>query len=46
MHFYNFNAPCKDCPKKGCGSYHDECELYQKYREECLEENKVAYETR
>lgn len=25
-------APCKKCPKKGCGSYHDICEEYQSYR--------------
>lgn len=25
-------APCKDCPKKGCGSYHDVCQNYQDYR--------------
>lgn len=22
-------CPCKDCPQKGCGSYHDKCESYQ-----------------
>lgn len=21
-------SPCADCPKKGCGSYHDICERY------------------
>lgn len=25
-------CPCKDCENKGCGSYHDECEPYQKFR--------------
>lgn len=25
-------VPCKDCPKKGCGSYHDECQEYRAYR--------------
>lgn len=24
-------APCKDCDKKGCGSYHDKCETYQRF---------------
>lgn len=24
-------APCKDCPRKGCGEYHNECEAYQAY---------------
>lgn len=23
------NTPCKDCPNKGCGVYHDECKEYQ-----------------
>ena len=27
-------APCKDCPKKGCGPYHDECPEYQEFRKE------------
>ena len=27
-------APCKDCPKKGCGAYHDECPEYQEFRKE------------
>jgi hypothetical protein len=26
------NPPCKDCPKKGCGRYHDECPEFQAYR--------------
>jgi hypothetical protein len=21
-------TPCKDCPDKGCGSYHDKCSEY------------------
>lgn len=25
-------APCKNCPKKGCGSYHDICQEYQDFR--------------
>ena len=25
------NAPCKTCERKGCGSYHSECEAYQLY---------------
>ena len=27
-------APCKDCPKQGCGTYHDECPEYQEFRKE------------
>lgn len=26
--------PCRDCERKGCGTYHDECEQYQQYRVE------------
>ena len=25
-------APCKDCPKKGCGVYHDKCPEFQEYK--------------
>ena len=24
-------CPCKDCERKGCGSYHDQCEDYQNF---------------
>ena len=27
-------APCKDCPEKGCGSKHDTCERYQEWDRE------------
>lgn len=30
-------CPCKDCEKKGCGAYHDECEEYQAYRQSITE---------
>lgn len=26
-------APCKDCLKKGCGSFHDECQKYLDWTE-------------
>jgi hypothetical protein len=29
-------APCKDCPKKGCGVYHDKCPEYQEYKKESI----------
>lgn len=32
------NCPCKDCEKKGCGAYHEECEAYQAFRAEKLKE--------
>lgn len=25
-------SPCKDCEKKGCGTYHDVCDKYQQYK--------------
>jgi hypothetical protein len=25
--------PCKDCERKGCGAYHDECEQYKSFKE-------------
>ena len=28
-------APCVDCERKGCGSYHDQCEKYREYWTEC-----------
>lgn len=27
------SAPCVTCERKGCGSYHDECEEYQAFTE-------------
>ena len=24
--------PCGDCPNKGCGAFHDECEPYLTYK--------------
>ena len=23
--------PCKECDRKGCGAYHDQCEAYQEF---------------
>ena len=25
-------SPCADCPKKGCGSYHDICEKFKTWK--------------
>lgn len=25
----NIAYPCKNCPRKGCGAYHSQCEPYQ-----------------
>lgn len=30
-------APCKDCERKGCGSFHDECPLYLQWKKEKAE---------
>ena len=34
-------CPCKDCPKKGCGSYHDLCVEYNKYKRAKQKANKA-----
>lgn len=26
-------APCSTCERRGCGAYHDQCELYSQYRQ-------------
>ena len=28
------SAPCATCERKGCGAFHDKCELFQKYKDE------------
>lgn len=37
-------TPCKDCPRKGCGSYHDKCPEYQKWKAYTNEIKKKEYE--
>lgn len=32
-------APCKDCERKGCGSYHDKCLDYLQWKKEKAEDN-------
>lgn len=32
-------APCKECPRKGCGAYHDKCKEFAEYKAK-LEANK------
>lgn len=36
------NAPCRNCENKGCGSYHDHCPAFKKFREErnCVNERR------
>ena len=26
------NAPCKDCPRKGCGAFHEQCGSYLEWK--------------
>lgn len=33
-------APCRDCPRRGCGAYHEECPEYQRFRKERNEINR------
>lgn len=39
-------VPCKNCPAKGCGSYHDECEKYQEYQKQRMETLDNSYNAR
>lgn len=42
-------APCANCPKKGCGSYHDECPDYisfKKSQEDLYKRRKEAKDRR
>ena len=34
-------CPCKKCPKKGCGTYHDKCTDYADWRKWWEELSKV-----
>lgn len=34
------DVPCKDCERKGCGSYHDICPMYQEFKKEKNEDYK------
>ena len=29
------DCPCKECPNRGCGVFHSECEKYIAYHEKC-----------
>lgn len=35
------NCPCRDCPGKGCGAYHNQCPDYLKWRKELDERNEA-----
>lgn len=34
-------APCVNCPSIGCGSYHDVCPAFKKYKEGVKQERAV-----
>ena len=34
-------CPCKDCPQKGCGAYHDICPEHTEWKEEFEKEKQV-----
>lgn len=36
-------CPCKDCEKKGCGSFHDSCENFKKWTASRQEANKIKW---
>lgn len=40
---YKTKPPCVECDKKGCGSYHDQCEKYKKWKEEDYVEKSTGY---
>ena len=33
------NCPCMECPRQGCGSYHDICPHYKRWREKLDRQN-------
>ena len=39
-------APCGNCDRKGCGSYHDICPEYLEYRKHRDEANNKSYDYR
>jgi hypothetical protein len=44
MKYVSVSAPCKNCPKVGCGAYHTQCEPYLKYKEELEKSKKTNQE--
>ena len=43
---FNSSAPCKNCEKKGCGSYHDKCKAYQNFTKRKTELIKLSLQNR
>lgn len=31
-------APCIKCERRGCGAFHDKCEIYKEFRSQRLQE--------
>lgn len=38
------DAPCGKCERAGCGSYHDQCEEYMKFRKQRMELSEIKTE--
>ena len=39
-------CPCRECEKRGCGPYHDQCTAYSRFREWRNEVNRKIAEER
>ena len=35
------NCPCRNCPDKGCGAYHNQCVKYSEWRKKLDERNEA-----
>lgn len=40
---YKSTCPCKDCPNKGCGPYHDKCEDFKNWKQNSVEADTNYY---
>lgn len=34
-------CPCRNCPRKGCGSHHDDCATYKEWKHKRLVAKKL-----
>ena len=44
MRTYQTQCPCRTCEGSGCGAFHDQCELYQEFRQQVELERKREHE--
>lgn len=42
----SIKCPCINCDKKGCGSYHDECEEFQEYIDDVHKRKDIIRESK